>query len=340
MTDEVVLELDDQRKAFYEERQQGLGSTDSPVVLGLSRRKTPFQLYAEKRDEGTPRPQTLPMWLGLRMESIVAELYATSTGRKVRADNRIHRHPEHDFLYCHLDYRVVGGEKRLVECKTSSRWDIWGATGTADIPIDYWVQIQHQLAITGLAVCDLALLLSNREFRVYPIVRDDDFIPKMIEADREFWFDNVLAGVPPLDGSEAAERFLRDQYPDATEGMRPATAAESLVVERLRLAVEDEKEAKHRYAVARQELEDTIKESQGIYGPGFRVSWKPNKPTVSTAWSNVAAGLMEIVKPLRRVRWGKGTVPGAQAVEFLVDLNTSETPGPRVFRPTWTKKEQ
>lgn len=343
MTEEAYEpELDDELKRWHEERRTGLGATDSPVVLGLS--GSAFRLWEDKTGRGKPREQSLPMWLGLKMQATVGELYATATGRKIRADNRLHRHPSYEFIFTHLDYRTVGAEKRLVECKTSNRWNIWGAEGTSDVPPWYWVQAQHEMACTGYAVCDLAVLLGNREFRIYPIVRDGEFIEKMLAADVEFWNEHVLADVAPIDGSEEAERFLRTLYPDATEDLRPATALESQMVERFRVADAELKAAKADKAQAQQDLEDRIAEAEGIYGPGFRVTWKRNKDSTSTGWEQVATALRAHAHTAEFVEVGDGLVCASCHQPFdpatIESLYTTTSPGSRTFRATWTKPKE
>lgn len=337
--DSPELELTDARKAFLEERQTGIGSTMSPVILGLARYGTPFSLWEELTGRAAEKQQTLPMWLGLKMQNVVGELYAHQQGKRLRADNRMHRHPHHPWLYTHLDFRVIG-ERRLVECKTSSRWDQFGPDGSEDIPVDYWVQVQHEMAVTGYPWCDLAVLLSNREFRHYPIPRNDTFIAGMIEADHEFWFGNVQADVPPYDGSEAAEHYLRSQKQQPTMDLKVATSEVSLLVDRylqlgdgIRLSIEEKNKL-------RQQLELAIGEAEGLYGPGWTVTFKQNNPSTTTEWSLVATSLAALLRQvadaasIRHVRQLLAT----NDPETITGLYTQTKPGDWVLRVN--KKKQ
>lgn len=339
MLDLDRIELSDARKAFLEERKKGIGSTMSPTILGLSRFTSPFALWQELTGQADDRPQTLPMWLGLKMQSVVGELYAHANGKRLRADNRMHVHPGHPWLYTHLDFRVIG-ERRLVEAKTSNRWDLWGADGSTDVPPEYWVQVQHEMAVTGYQWCDLAVLLSNREFRTFPIPADPEFQARMIDADHEFWFDHVLTGDPPYDGSEAAEAFLRRTKPTPTAGMKVASAEQTLQVVRWEELGAEVKRLKAEQAKIQQVLELGIGDAEGIYGPGFEASWRQNKPTTTHEWELVASTFGALLRQLaeaRNIREVRKLLATTDP-DTVVSLYTDVKPGARVFRVSRKKQ--
>lgn len=341
MTDDIS----DALKEWHEQRAKGIFSTDSPVILGLSRRKSLFDLWAEKTGRAEPRAQTLPMWLGLRMQGVVGELAAAKLGAKLRADNRTHFHPDpalHDWFGTHLDFRLLGRPNELVEAKTSSVWSLWGADGTDEIPPDYWVQCQHEMAVTGAARCWLAVLLGNREFRMYPVDRDEGFITRLIAACTEFREQHLLADVPPIDGSEGAERYLRQLHPEEELDLKPATSAQTLLVERYRLAQQQEKEAKSDKSTVQQLIEAAIGTHEGLYGPGFRVTWKKAKDSTEINYPAIVDGLVQIVTAIplgSRKRLPPGIRPFALDPQALIDLHTSTAQGTRRFHVTWTNKE-
>ena len=103
------------------DRRTFLGGTDAAAVLGLSRYRTPLQVWAEKTgalDEQNIDDK-LHVKLGKRLEEVVAELYTEKTGKKVRRVNETLYHPQFPFLAANIDRRVVG-EDTLLECKTTN----------------------------------------------------------------------------------------------------------------------------------------------------------------------------------------------------------------------------
>jgi putative phage-type endonuclease len=234
-------------------RSQSIGASDAAAALGLSRYKTPYDLYLEKTGEAEPDDLTdnEAVELGLLAEPMIATLYERRTGRNVQPVRAILQHPEHDYLTCNLDGRVIGDE-RLVEKKTAgftSRGFIdaeWGEDGTDQIPTHHFVQAQAQLAVTGFAVNDVAALLAGIGFRIYTIPRDDAFIQLMIEALAEFWSYVQRREPPPATTYEdVCKRFpqhvcLPIEADDAT------TAAYRALLEakqRIKAAEADEKRA-------------------------------------------------------------------------------------------------
>jgi len=178
-------------------RNRGIGGSDAAAILGLNRFKSPLQVYLEKRGEAEPDDLSgnERVYWGNRLEALVADEYEKRTGRKVRRVNAVLQHPRHPWMLASLDRDVVAGD-RILEVKTTAGGEDWGEEGTDQVPVHYLIQAMHYLAVTGASVCDLAVLISGRNFRVYQILRDNDLIETMIEQEQEFW-QNVQDGNPP-----------------------------------------------------------------------------------------------------------------------------------------------
>jgi hypothetical protein len=83
-----------------------------------------------------------------------------------------------------------------IELKTSSAFsrDKW-ADG---VPFVYQVQVQAQIVVVGAPYAWLAVLHGGNEPELYRIERDDEFIREhLIPKTRAFWYDHVVADVPP-----------------------------------------------------------------------------------------------------------------------------------------------
>ena len=106
-------------------------------------------------------------------------------------------------------------------------------------------QIQHEIAVTGKPYAYLiVLILSTRELRTYRIMRNDEYIEKLMRREKTFW-DAVEDRVPPAPINAADVIGL---FPDPT-GTIEATddallmATRYLVINRMLASLKDEKEA-------------------------------------------------------------------------------------------------
>lgn len=199
----------------HQTRSQGIGGSDAAAALGLSKWKTPVQLYLEKIGEAANDDVSEgPRYWGSVLEDIVATEYVKRTGNKVRRRRQAFVHPENDFMLAHID-RSVDGQQKVLECKTSTDFlaGAWGPNGSDDVPDEYLIQVQHQLACTGYDRADLAVLIGNRDYRIYHIGADKDLIIGLIEREHNFWHDYVLAGNPP---PPMTAQDIADLYPQDT----------------------------------------------------------------------------------------------------------------------------
>lgn len=185
-------------KTQHEARRNGIGASDAASVLGIDPWRTPLELWLEKVGLSQKQDDRFgtPMYWGNLLESAVADAYQDFMGVKVRKSLTTLKHKQHEFIVCHLD-RKIEGKRKILECKTSFSRDKWGETGTDEVPFNYLIQVQHQMAVTGYEEADIAVLIAGSEFRYYPVQRDEDIIKRIIEAENEFWHEHVLSDVAP-----------------------------------------------------------------------------------------------------------------------------------------------
>jgi putative phage-type endonuclease len=298
----------DQQQELRERQLTGLGSTDTPKILGISRYGTPLTVWSSKVERSTSEGTSLPAWLGLQLQSTVAELYRVATGHRVRAANRHYRHKQDEWLVCHLDYRLHGDPNTIVECKTRAYMRGWGEDGSTQIPPDVWAQVQHQMLVTGATLTHVAVLFGHHTFRVYPIPRDDLFLTALRESLRAFWHDHVLTGVPPEPtGSSADARYLGKAHPQDDGDMLTATPSQALLVKTLAEAMQEFRVRERLVSEAENKIKAALGEHEGFYSPYGSVKWKTTKERNYTDWeaaANEAGVLLEIVQKHTKVKPG------------------------------------
>lgn len=223
------------RDHFLKERMRGIGGSDAPAILGLSARKTPLEVYLEKRGELAPEPDNDAMKMGRLLEPIVRQEYAERTGRVVVQPREMLVHPKYGFVIGHPD-GIVQGEARGYEGKTA-RFDFgWGEPGTDQVPQDYVIQVQHYMLLTGLPVFDVGVLIGGQEFRLYEVPADRELQEMILDAEASFW-PRVAGGEPPEPDFHKphALRAVQALY----RGTNGATLTATEHHERIRLVMED-----------------------------------------------------------------------------------------------------
>ncbi|MDP4164415.1 MAG: YqaJ viral recombinase family protein [Bacillota bacterium] len=202
------------RETWLHLRTKGIGGSDAAVVLGLSKWKTPFELYLEKSGLVIPEEiQSDAAYFGTQLEDLVAKEFEKRSGKKVRRKNAILQHPEHEFIIANVD-RMIVGEKAILECKTASAY-LAKEWENDEIPESYIIQIQHYLGVLGPEYKKgyFAVLIGGNKFVWKEIARDDELIELIFQREIEFWNNHVLVNIPPaLDGSSAAEQYLKQRY--------------------------------------------------------------------------------------------------------------------------------
>jgi putative phage-type endonuclease len=176
------------REQWLAHRRKGLGSSDAAAVCNLSAWRTPLHVYLDKLGQLADCDSGPKRW-GRRLEDVVALAYQEETGRPVyRPARPMEWHPHIPWMFASLDRLTeVNGQGRLLEIKTSRFGDEWGAPGTDDIPAQYLVQVQHQLAVTGVRLADVAVLIGGQELQVYEVERDERLISNLTTVLADFW---------------------------------------------------------------------------------------------------------------------------------------------------------
>lgn len=342
MTAEVERDFLDERREFHEARLSGIGATDTPKILGLSARGSALTVYEEKKGLAKQEDMGLPAWLGLRMQNVVGELYTAATGIQLRADNRHHRSREHEWLVCHLDFRARGRPRLLVEAKTRAFMRGWGEDGTAEVPLDIFAQVQHEMAVTGAEECHVAVLFGHHTYRTYKIVFSPEWWAKVLPVLDRFWHDNVLAGVPPEPTSYAGDSdAIKRQYEEHDDQIRSVTPEQEVKVRQALLARMNALAAAAAFVQQENVIKQMIGENAGISGSFGTITWKRTKDGTSVDWEQVASTRGRVVEDLTDVidivasrealtEEELARVGRAQSVEAnVVGLFTTVRPGTR-----------
>ncbi|MCD2451140.1 YqaJ viral recombinase family protein [Methylicorpusculum oleiharenae] len=285
----LVKTKDMPREDWLAIRKRGIGSSDAAAAVGLNPYQSQLELWLEKtgRDDNLPKidphDETSPTYWGNLLEPIVAAHYRQRTGHKVRRINAVlqHPHPHLFWMLANIDREVVGcDEVHILECKTAG---INGARLWRDgVPEYVQLQVQHQLAVTGKATADVAVLLGGQALEIHRIHRDEALIARLIQLEQRFWHYVETDTPPPADGSESADLALRCLYPhdsgatlDFSQDVPLSATFADLVNVRQSLAELEQQEA-----LFKQTLQQAIGDASKATFETGSVTWKKAKDSV------------------------------------------------------------
>lgn len=233
------------RSDWLAQRRTGIGGSDVAAILGLSKYRSPLDVYKDKIGETPDSEQSQAAYWGTKLEDIVAKEFQERTGLKVQRVNK--QLSREGWMHANIDRAVVNhaisgtvriqGEAKqaetgrllttdaILECKTASSYiaDQWGPSQEEEIvsgkvvsdhkiPIYYETQVQWYLGVTGASVCFVAALLGGQDFRIYLVHRDNEVITALQDQCRAFWFEHVQKQVPPdpHTAEEVQKLFAKD----------------------------------------------------------------------------------------------------------------------------------
>jgi len=191
------------REAWLRERMTGIGSSDASAVAGVNPWRSPVDVWLEKTGNAPPSDDSDdlgPTYWGKRLENLVIEEYRNRTGAAIGHQQALVRHPTHPFMLATLDAIAVHptGGPRPLEAKTTRFSRDWGDPESDEVPLHYVFQVQHQLAVTGFSVADIAVLIGGSDFRIYRVARDERIIEALVNVEKEFWQAVLDRRPPPL----------------------------------------------------------------------------------------------------------------------------------------------
>ncbi|WP_235207645.1 lambda-exonuclease family protein [Geobacillus sp. FSL W8-0032] len=262
---------------WLEARRKGIGGSDASVILGLNKYKTPFELWLEKTEQVDLQSSTSDAaYFGTLLEDLVAREFERRSGKKVRKRNVMFQHPNHHFILANID-RFIVGEKAILECKTASAFLAKEWEGD-DIPEAYIVQMQHYLGVLGPEYRKgyFAVLIGGQKFIWKEIERDDELIEMILQAEIDFWNNHVLANQPPaLDGSSAAEKFLKERYKEADpEKVAQLGASYKSKIEEYQSLKDTIEQLEKQKKAIENELKNELKDAEIGYVGHYEVQWK------------------------------------------------------------------
>ena len=290
-------------------RTSGIGGSEIAAVMGKNKYMTAHQLWLEKTFKVPPFTGNAATLKGQILEDAVAKYYEEATGNAVERDETHYRAEDAPWLVGNIDRKIIGGG--ILECKTSRRNPSddetedgyqWGIGNQYDedknliaadeqIPLNYYLQVQHYMCLTGAEFADVAVLFLASDFqpfRVYRVNRNEEVIEK-IKASAHDFMEMVLDDVePPMTEAEIVKKY------EETKSVDKSVEIDIGLIADLRSVKEEIKKLEEK----KSEIENSIKIALGdravgtVYG-AKAVTWKERNfskidtEKLKTEWAKV-----------------------------------------------------
>jgi len=191
-----------EKENFHKFRSKGLGSSDMPVIMGVSPWKKPHGLWLEKTGI---KPSTFKgnaaTERGNELEPMVRSWYNENHGRCMIPESKVS--DKYDYFRCNVD-GVDHSINKVIEIKCGNLEDHIRAHSEGKIPDKYYPQVMFFAYMYGYSVDYVSYndKLKEAPFVVIKAEVDEEYINGMISMAHKFW-EMVQTRTPPvLDDSE------------------------------------------------------------------------------------------------------------------------------------------
>lgn len=252
-------------------RKGYIGGSDAGAVLGLNPYKSAYSLWAEKTGRIPEFEGNTITRVGSYLEELVADMFSEETCKKVRRKNRILVNDAYPWACADVD-RLIVGEKALLEIKTTNSPVAMKKFRNGEYPEQWYCQMTHYLAVTGLEKAYLAVLIECRDFKIFELERDQEEIDALMNAEKAFW-EGVKNDTPPTaDGLPSTSETLTALYPQSNAETVDLFGYENDLAQYLSISAQIKA-----LEAQKDEVANRVKAFLGEAGRGenerFRVSW-------------------------------------------------------------------
>ena len=141
------------------------------------------------------------------------------------------------------------------------------------LPIEYYCQVMHYMAVTGMNSAYVAVLLGGNTFEIQKIDRDEDMIRHIIQMEERFWYEYMLKDTPP-EATAKDNEVLGQLYPKSEEkAIELPTTARDILTD-YEKACQDLALAKEAKEQAEAKLKMLLADAEVGIIDGYKISWK------------------------------------------------------------------
>jgi len=182
-----ILQLNQGSVDWLRWRETGLGSSDAPIILGVSPWTTPKELFERKLKIRAPQRSNSAMKRGQNLEPVARKIYEDLFGYSIEPVCGVH--DTIPWLKVSLD-GWNEAKKVAVEIKAPNRDDHLCAL-SGKIPEKYLPQCDHQLLVSGARTLHYVSYSNyfpkGQDFVLVKHLPILEALEALLEAEKEFW---------------------------------------------------------------------------------------------------------------------------------------------------------
>jgi putative phage-type endonuclease len=212
---EEVIGADD-REAWLEARQTGIGASEISAVLGANPFKSATELYLEKT--GAVAAPDLSdndavYWGNVHEQNIVAAFEGRYAHIPVTRAQALLRSRAHPWALATLDAWADDPKHGRIPLEVKSTQQVNGHLWRDGVPEWFRAQVHQQMLVTGTEMAIVAVLIGSSEYAWDYVELDETLARKIIYHGERFWGHVLSRTPPPVDGSEATRRAIHAAHP-------------------------------------------------------------------------------------------------------------------------------
>jgi putative phage-type endonuclease len=192
---------------WLDKRRQGIGGSDAGAIMGMSAYGSPLTVYLQKRNlvpkgetsRAAHRGKILEQMIRLETAKDFPELEIETTPVMFFA-------PESLIMLANIDGVILAkapieirgqaieglGGHEIKSAKTNFGWE------EDEIPDAYYCQVQHYMMVIGLPWFVVSVyILDDESLCHYVIRRNEDFIARLVDAEKDFWGNYLEKEIMP-----------------------------------------------------------------------------------------------------------------------------------------------
>ena len=266
-----LLPPDVSESVWLDLRKKMLTASEVAAVFGRGHTSA-FSLWWQKQPGWPGVPQTAPMHIGRKLESVIGELWSEAHPEAAlyRTGAALWGHDRHGWLGATPDYvgvfPVEGGVYiEPVECKSDEGGEGWGRAWTDEVPFHHKCQVLTQALVLGTTHGRLIRLSGKRvtEYRV-GVDENRQLADDIVHSGQAFVASLESGITPDIDGHASTEEALKTLYSSVDKGVEESIPDELADV--FEEAYGQVKAWEARLADARNRIRERMGRSNAQYG--------------------------------------------------------------------------
>jgi putative phage-type endonuclease len=313
-------------------RKTGISASEIAAVVGLSPWAGPGDIWADKLGMREPLAETEDMERGNELESALIHWTGRRLGVNVVENKKTFRSQKHALALATPDGFVVSTDHShgaTIEVKAPGRTaDHWQDPKEVSdgCPKYFLVQAMWQAGVLEVPEAIVSGLIYGKLW-TYRIPFSETLFAALLERATNFWrYVEAKESPPFLAGQGVSVKWIADAYRSQSQTDLVEPPADK--IEDLTHAAETFLSAQDKKKVADLDLEaakgficSVIKDHAGLALPGFRTTWKQDRPSRKIDWEAIAKQAMDALAGIVSI----------EELDRWITGNTSMKPGARKF---------